>query len=101
MGSFKKALFPRNKISDPLGIFGRDEGIGAGFLPDKMKEALEAAAAATPAPVAEPSVPVMPLRNDVAAVTAKKKSVAVQRGRRGRRSTILTALDDNEGVLGA
>jgi hypothetical protein len=56
------------------------------------------AAAAAPA---EPSVPVMPLRDDAAAVTAKKKSVAAQRGRKGRRSTILTALDDNEGVLGA
>ena len=72
---------------------------------DKRKAAETAleqvtAAAAVPEPV-EPSVPVMPLRNDATAVTAKRKSVAAQRTRKGRRSTILTSLDDNEGVLGA
>lgn len=47
-------------------------------------------------------VPVMPLPTDATAQTARKKSAATQRKRRGRQSTILTPLNiEDEGVLGA
>jgi hypothetical protein len=85
-----------NNIMDPAGAAQESRA------QRKQISALELALAAGPvAAQAEPSVPVMPLRDDAAAVTARKKSAVAQRTRKGRRSTILTSLNDNEGVLGA
>jgi hypothetical protein len=72
---------------------------------DKRKAAEQALsevtqAAQVPAPVEEP-IATMPLPMDATAQTARKKSVSRQRQRRGRNSTILTALnDESEGRLG-
>lgn len=44
----------------------------------------------TPAPVAEPTEPVMPLADDEAVARARKEALLRRRGAGGRSSTILT-----------
>lgn len=93
-------------LPDPLNIHKSKEDGGLGF-PDPLGlfDSLPKPKEVAPIPQELETPSPMPLPSNSSAssasVTAKRKSVAVQRGRKGRRSTILTALDDNEGVLGA
>jgi len=55
----------------------------------KGQKAAEAAAAAAEAPTVEPPPP-MPMPDDESAQAARRRSIAAQRSRRGRVSTIFT-----------
>jgi hypothetical protein len=87
-----RSINPARLAFDPFGITNKGHD-ALGIINPEAPPPLEPAA---PPPAPEP----MPVRNDAAARTAKRKSVAQQRRRRGRESTILTAFDVDEGKLG-
>lgn len=100
MGGIVRNFNPFRVALDPLGF--TDDGHDAlGIINPKLPEALP-----TPdsAPVPESPTPMplpTPLRDDAAARTVKRRSIAAQQRRRGRQSTILTALNaEDEGRLG-
>lgn len=87
MKKFNEKHIPKS-IRNVTGIAATDKMV------DKMGKLFGGSPAPAPAPVPEPE-PVMPIPDDAAVNMAKKKSLASQKARRGRVSTIFT----NDGDL--
>jgi len=93
------------RIADPLnllGAFGNLFGGGdtAGQV-QRVTTAINPVASAPTPPIIEtpPPMPV-PLPDDTAIQAARRRSIATQMRRRGRRSTILTGFDEGETLGG-
>lgn len=83
-------------LPDPLGIFGEPTDLLGRRQSEPAAAAAPAAAPIITAPAVEPERK-MPMPDDEAVKKARRRSIAAQRARTGRASTIFT---DQEGLGG-